>query len=201
MIYPRGIAVMSAAHPLRIAVCLLPSCGSPGRRPCWLSELCFQELVCLVRALKIGSAGYAVQTSSGQNYELRVPSQLYGTVAKEEGDVFMLRVSQPLLLVSVWVFSLCRSHSTSFWISFRGNAANVAVHMLGYGKRGLRSLLYYHLTQSLWNNNNKEHCCLILILPYTKPLETTIRNTQTHTYLTCQIKTYFWIINYFNFIV
>lgn len=42
------------------------------------------------------------------------------------GGVYGESVSQPFLLVSMWEFSqclLCRSHSTSFWISFRGNCS------------------------------------------------------------------------------
>ena len=58
-----------------------------------------------------------------RSWELKVPSWLYGTVPRVG---FMVRVFQVFLSISMQIFShhpVCQSHSTSSWISFRGNSS------------------------------------------------------------------------------
>lgn len=86
---------------------------------------------------------------SGRSWELRIPSQLHGTVPGS--GVYCESASEPFLPVLIGVFSQCqspgcRSHLTGFWISLRGSCSMCSCifdAFMGGGK--FRNLLCHHL--------------------------------------------------------
>ena len=72
----------------------------------------------------------------------------------DRGGFYGKIVSQPLLTFLMWIlfhFPICRSHSTSFWISFRGNCSVCSCKFgVSTGRGEFRTLPRHHLEPAVY---------------------------------------------------